>query len=150
MADAFDPRPPQELRHFYDRFVARFRGPGVRLSGYRLRWIAFRTEDLDRGLERAVLDMAWGEDEITRQSQFVARAREAVEGPCSLTFVEVGLKRSMSCEDVEPPPPAVTVLGISMWRTDHPCGLLGRIDLDAQACPTGAAHEPLPLVRMGG
>ena len=57
MLDAFDPRPPQGLRYFYDRFAAWFRAPGVRLSGYRLSWIAYRSEDLDRGIERAVLDL---------------------------------------------------------------------------------------------
>jgi hypothetical protein len=46
------------LLAFYDRFSARFRSPGVRLRGYRLRWIAFRSEELDRGTEHAVLDLA--------------------------------------------------------------------------------------------
>jgi hypothetical protein len=64
MSDAFDPRPPQELRAFYDRFSARFRAPGVRLCGFRLRWIAYRSEELDRGVERAVLDLAWGEEAV--------------------------------------------------------------------------------------
>jgi hypothetical protein len=150
MADAFDAQPPHELRTFYDRFAARFRRPGVHLAGYRLRWIAFRTEDLDRGVERAVLDLAWGEEDVTRQAQFVTRAREAAGEPCCLTFVQVGLKRAMRCDEAVPPAPAVTVLSISMWRSDHPCGLLGRIDLDAQVRPTGTTRNPLPLLRMGG
>jgi hypothetical protein len=150
MSDAFDPRPPQQLRAFYDRFAARFRAPGVRLAGYRLRWIAYRTEELDRGVERAVLDLAWGEEDVTRQAQFVARARDEAGDRCPLTFVEVGLKRSLRCGPSEPLAPAAVVLGISIWRTDHPCGLVGHIDLDAQVRPTGAAREPLPLVCMGG
>jgi hypothetical protein len=56
MPDAFDPRPPQELHAFYDRFSARFRAPGVRLAGFRLRWIAYRSEELDQDVERGVLD----------------------------------------------------------------------------------------------
>jgi hypothetical protein len=43
-----------------------------------------------------------------------------------------------------------SVLRISMWRTDHPCRLIGRIELDAEGRPTGSAQAPLPLVRMGG
>lgn len=42
------------------------------------------------------------------------------------------------------------VLRLSMWRTDHPCELIGRIELDAGGRPTDSAQAPLPLVRMGG
>jgi hypothetical protein len=150
MLDAFDPRPPQELRAFYDRFSARFRAPGVHLCGYRLRWIAFRTEDLDRGNERAVLDLAWGEESVTRQAQFVARAREEAGEGCGLTFMEVGLRKSLWRGDGGPLAPATVVLAISMWRSGHPCGLLGRIEMDAKGRPTGPAQAPSPLVRMGG
>jgi hypothetical protein len=150
MPDAFDPRPPQELLAFYDRFSARFRAPGVCLRGYRLRWIAFRSEDLDRGTERAVLDLAWGDESVTAQAEFVACAREEVQEGCSLTFVEVGLRRSLLCGNGEPLAPATVRLCISMWRTDHPCGLIGRIEVDAEGRPTGSAQAPLPLVRMGG
>jgi hypothetical protein len=150
MPDAFDPRPPQELLAFYDRFSARFRSPGVRLRGYRLRWIAFRSEDLDRGIERAVLDLAWGDESVTAQAEFVARVREEVQEGCSLTFVEVGLRKSLLCGNGEPLAAATVVLAISMWRSGHPCGLLGRIELDTEGRPTGSAQAPLPLVRMGG
>ncbi len=150
MPDAFDPRPPQELRAFYDRFSARFRAPGVRLCSYQLRWIAFRSEELDWGIERAVLDLAWGEENVTRQVQFVARVREEVPAICSLTFVEVGLRKSLRCSDDEPVVTAKPVLAISMWRSDHPCGLFGLVDLNAQGRPTGSVRAPLPLVRMGG
>ena len=150
MSDAFDPRPPQELRAFYDRFSARFRAPGVRLCGFRLRWLAYRSEELDRGVERAVLDLAWGEEAITRQAQFVARAREEADEGCGLTFVEVGLRRSLLCGSGEPLAPATVVLAISMWRSGHPCGLLGRIELDAEGRPRGSAQAPMPLMRMGG
>jgi hypothetical protein len=121
MSDAFDPRPPQELRAFYDRFSARFRAPGVRLCGFRLRWIAYRSEELDRGIERAVLDLAGGEEAVTRQAQFVARAREEADKGCGLTFVEVGLRRSLLCGGGEPLAPATVVLAISMRRCGHPC-----------------------------
>lgn len=150
MPDAFDPRPPQELRAFYDRFSARYRAPGVRLCGFRLRWIAYRSKELDQGIERAVLDLAWGEESVTRQAEFVARAREEVQEGCSLTFVEVGLRRSLRYGSDELLAPATVVLAISMWRSGHPCGLLGRIELDAVGCPTGSAQAPSPLVRMGG
>jgi hypothetical protein len=150
MPDAFDPRPPQELLAFYARFSARFRSPGVCLRGYRLRWIAFRSEDLDRGTERAVLDLAWGDESVTGQAEFVARAREEVRAGCPLTFVEIGLRRSLRCNGGEPLASATVVLAISMWRSGHPCGLLGRIELDAEGRPTGSAQAPLPLVRMGG
>lgn len=136
------------MQAFYGRFSARFRAPGVRLCGYRLRWIAYRCEELDRGMERAVLDLAWGDDNVTRQVQFVARALEEVQGACALTFVEVGFKRALRAAGDEPLAPVV--LRISMWRSDHPCGLLGRIEVDAQGRPTGSAQAPLPLVRMGG
>jgi hypothetical protein len=148
MPDAFDPQPPQQLRAFYDLFSARYRAPGVRLCGFRLRWIAYRCEDLDRGIERAVLDLAWGEENVTRQVLFVARALEEVQGACALTFVEVGLRRPQRTAGAASLAPVV--LGISMWRSDHPCGLLGRIELDAGGRPTGPVHAPLPLVRMGG
>jgi hypothetical protein len=150
MSDAFDPRPPKELQAFYDRFSARFRGPSVRLAGFRLRWIAYRSEELDRGIERAVLDLAWGEESVTRQAQFVARAREEAGEGCGLTVVEAGFRRSLRCGIGEPLAPATVVLTISMWRSGHPCGLLGRIELDAEGRPTGLAQAPLPLVRMGG
>jgi hypothetical protein len=150
MSDAFDPRPPKELRAFYDRFSARFRGQGVRLAGFRLRWIAYRSEELDRGVDRAVLDVAWGEEGITRQAQFIARAREEADEGYGLTFVEVGLRRSLRCGAGQVLAPAAMVLAISMWRSGHPCGLLGRIELDAEGWPTGSAQAPLPLVRMGG
>ncbi|WP_157118926.1 hypothetical protein [Azohydromonas lata] len=150
MSDAFDPRPPQELRAFYDRFSARFRSPSVHLCGYRLRWLAFRSEELDWGIERAVLDLAWGDESVTRQAEFVARAREEVPAGCSLTFVEVGLRKSQRCANAAPLAPPRVVLTISMWRSGHPCGLLGRIDLDAEGRPTGSAQAPSPLVRMGG
>ncbi|WP_298233037.1 hypothetical protein [uncultured Azohydromonas sp.] len=148
MPDTFDPRPPQELPAFYDKFAARYCAHGVRLFGFRLRWIAYRSEELDRGIERAVLDLAWGEENVTRQVQFVARALEEVQGAFALTFVEVGCKRMLWGADDELMKPAV--LRISMWRTDHPCGLIGHIELDAEGRPTGAAQAPLPLVRMGG
>ncbi|WP_029002004.1 hypothetical protein [Azohydromonas australica] len=150
MSDAFDPRPPQELRAFYDRFSVRFRSPGVCLCGYRLRWIAFRSQELDRGIERAVLDLAWGDESVTRQAEFVARAREEVQAGCSLTFVEVGLRRSYLYGKDQPLTPPRVLLAISMWRSGHPCGLLGRIELDAEGRPTGSAQAPSPLVRMGG
>ncbi|NML16964.1 hypothetical protein [Azohydromonas caseinilytica] len=150
MSDAFDPRPPQELLALYNRFSARFRSPGVRLRGYRLRWIAFRSEDLDRDIERAVLDLAWGDESVTGQAEFVARAREEVQAGCSLTFVEVALRRSLRCAGGEPLAPATVVLAITMWRSGHPCGLLGRIELDAEGRPTGSVQGPLSLVRMGG
>jgi hypothetical protein len=150
MPDAFDPRPPQELRAFYDRLSARFRAPGVRLAGFRLRWTAYRSEELDRGIERAVLDLAWGEESVTRQAQFVARAREEASDNCSLTFVEVGLRRAVRYTGGEPLAPATVVLAISMWRSGHPCGLLGRIELDAEGRLMGSVQAPLPLVRMGG
>jgi hypothetical protein len=123
--------------------------PGVRLAGFRLRWTADRSEELDRSIERAVLDLAWGEESVTRQAQFVARAREEAGEECGLTFVEVGLRRSLLCGSGEPLAPAMVVLAISMWRCD-PCGLLGRIELDAEGRPRGAAQAPLPLMRMGG
>jgi hypothetical protein len=148
MPDAFDPQPPQQLRALYDRFSARYHAPGVRLSGFKLRWIAYRSEELDKGIERAVLDLAWGEENVTRQVQFVARALEEVQGACTLTFVEVGCKGMLWGTDDDMLTPAV--LRISMWRTDHPCGLIGRIALDAEGRPTGLAQAPLPLVRMVG
>jgi hypothetical protein len=148
MPDAFDPQPPQQLRAFYDRFSARYHAPGVRLSGFKLRWTAYRSEELDKGVERAVLDLAWGEENVTRQVQFVARALEEVQGAFALTFVEVRCKGMLWGADDEQLMPAV--LRISMWRTDHPCGLIGRIELDAEGRPTGSAQAPLPLVRMGG
>ncbi|WP_066343331.1 hypothetical protein [Azohydromonas lata] len=150
MPDAFDPQPPQQLRAFYDRFSARYHAPGVRLSGFKLRWIALRSGELDQGIERAVLDLAWGEELVTRQAQFVARAREEAPEGCSLTFVEVGLRRPLRCADGGLLAPATVVLAISMWRSGHPCGLLGRIELDAEGRPMGSAQAPLPLVRMGG
>jgi hypothetical protein len=148
MSDAFDPRPPQQLRTFYDRFAVRYRAPGVRLSGFRLRWIAYRNKDLDQGIERAVLDLAWGEEAVTRQAQFVARAHEEADEGCGLTFVEVGLRRRLRCECNDPMGPAV-MLYISMWRSDHLCWLLGRIELDAEGRPTGSVQAPLRLLRMG-
>ena len=148
MPDAFDPQPPQQLRAFYDRFSVRYHAPGVRLSGFRLRWIAYRSEELDRGIERAVLDLAWGEEHVTRQVQFVARALEEVQGACALSFVEVGFKRVLWGAGDELLVPGV--LRISMWRTDHPCGLIGRIDLDADGRPMGSVQPPVPLLRMAG
>jgi hypothetical protein len=136
------------LRAFYDRFSARYHAPDVRLSGFQLRWIAYRCEDLDRGIERAVLDLAWGEENVTRQVQFVARALEEVQGACALSFVEVGFKRVLWGAGDELLVPGV--LRISMWRTDHPCGLIGRIELDANGRPIGSAQPPLPLLRMAG
>jgi hypothetical protein len=150
MSDAFDPQPPQELRAFYDRFAARFCAPGVHLYGFSLRWIAYRSEELDRGIERAVLDLAWGEETVTRQARFVARAREEVQEGCALTFVEAGFRSSLQCRGGDPLASAPEVLAILMWRSDHPCGLLGRIELDGEGRPTGSAQAPLPLVRMGG
>lgn len=150
MPDVFDPWPPQPLRAFYARFSARYCAPGVCLRGYRLRWIAYRSDELDWGIERAVLDLVWGEDDVTRQSCFVERAREEAGARCRLTFVEVGLKRSQGAQPGSAPALASGVLGISMWRTDHPCGLTGRIELNAQGHPTGCVREPRPLMRMGG
>jgi hypothetical protein len=86
---------------------------------------------LDCGVERAVLDLAWGEEAVTRQAQFVERAGEVGEGR-SLRFVEVGLKPLTWFSLNERPMPDKVVLGISMWRSDHPCGLLSRIELDAR------------------
>ncbi|WP_028998639.1 hypothetical protein [Azohydromonas australica] len=148
MPDAFDPQPPQQLRAFYDRFSARYRAPGVRLSGFQLRWIAYRSEELDRAIERAVLDLTWGEEDVTRPVQFVARALEAVQGACALSFVEVGFKRVLQAGGEAALAPVV--LRILMWRTDHPCGLIGRVELDAGGRPTGSAPPPLPLLRMAG
>jgi hypothetical protein len=148
--NAFDPQLPQELRAFYGRFSAQFRAPGVHLCGFRLRWIAYCSEELDRGIERAVLDLVWGEDAVTRQARFVTRAPEEVQEGCALTFVEVGLRNSLRCRGADPLAPAAVLLGISMWRSDHPCGLLGRIELDAQGRTTGSVQAPLPLVRMDG
>lgn len=150
MPDAFDPRPPHQLRAFYDRFSARYRAPGVRLCGFRLRWTAYRSEELDRGIERAVLDLAWGEEDVTRQAQFVAHAHEGADEGCRLTFVEVGLRKWLWCASTGLLVPPTVRLCISMWRSDHPCGLLGRVELDGEGRPTGSAQAPLPLVRMGG
>lgn len=150
MADAFDPQPPQALRLFYGRFAPRFAAPGVCLSGYRLRWMAFRSADLERGVERAVLDLGWGEEGVTRQSRFVALAGETAGAGCGLTFVEVGLKPSPRCGAHGVQASTRLMLGISMWRSGHPCGLLGGIVLDAQGRPVGAARQPLPLLRMAG
>jgi hypothetical protein len=111
---------------------------------------AYRSEDLDQGIECTVLELAWGEEGVARQAQFVARAREEIDAGCGLTFVEVGLRRSLRCGSGEPLAPVTVVLVISMWRCGHPCGLLGRIELDAEGRPTGAAQAPLPPVHLGG
>jgi hypothetical protein len=42
LSDVFGPK-PEKLRAFYNRFSACFRTPGVRLCGFRLRWISCRS-----------------------------------------------------------------------------------------------------------
>jgi hypothetical protein len=42
VSDVFSPK-PEELRAFHNRFLARFRAPGVRLCGFQLRWISCRS-----------------------------------------------------------------------------------------------------------
>lgn len=95
MSDAFAPQPPQALYVFNGRFAARYAAPGVCLCGLRLRWIAYRSAELKRGVERAMLDLAWGEEAVTRQARFVARPRGEAGVSRGLTFVEVGLKSSL-------------------------------------------------------
>jgi hypothetical protein len=90
----FPPRPSPFLLSVYARLALRYMAPHVRLAGFQSRWIAFRRDDLEQGIERAVLDTTAGPLTPSREAELMAQARSAAGPDRALVIAEMALKRS--------------------------------------------------------
>jgi hypothetical protein len=145
----FPPRPSPFLLEVHGRLAARYMAPHVRLADFQSRWIAFRRDDLEQGIERAVLDTTAGQWTRAREAELLAQAREAAGPDSALVIAEMAVKRATD-EEVEGEE-AVTsrIMTVALRETGPFWGVVGFVELDHEGRPTGRVGGPMPLMIEG-
>jgi hypothetical protein len=145
----FPPRPSPFLLEVYARLASRYMAPHVRLAGFQSRWIAFRRDDLEQGIERAVLDTTPGPLTQAREAELRAQAREAAGPDGALVIAEMAAKRAT--DEAADGEDAVTsrIMTVALRETGQFWGLVGFVELDNEGRPTGRVGGPMPLMTEG-
>ncbi|WP_028998482.1 hypothetical protein [Azohydromonas australica] len=144
----FPPRPSPFLLDVYARLASRYMAPHVRLAGFQSRWIAFRRDDLEQGIEHAVLDTTAGRLTQARQAELMAQAREAAGPGRALVIAEMAVKRATNEEAEGDEAVTSRIMTVALRETGQPSGVLGFVELDNDGCPTGRTGGPMPLLTL--
>ena len=145
----FPPRPSPFLLEVHARLASRYMAPHVQLAGFQSRWIAFRRDDLEQGIERAVLDTTPGQLTQAQEAELMAQAREAAGPGGALVIAEMAVKRAT--DEAAEGDEAVTcrIMTVALRETGQPWGVVGFVELDNEGRPTGRVGGPMPLMTEG-
>ncbi len=147
--DDLPPRPSPFLLEVHARLASRYMAPHVRLAGFQSRWIAFRRDELEQGIERAVLDTTPGQLTSARKADLMAQAREAA-GPGSVLFIaEMAIMRSRDEEAEGEEAVTSRIMSVALRETGQFWGVVGFVELDHEGRPTGRVGGPMPLMIEG-
>lgn len=143
------PRPSPFLLEVHARLASRYMAPHVRLAGFQSRWIAFRRDELEQGIERAVLDTTPGQLTPARKAELLAQAREAAGPDRALVIAEMAIMRSTDEEAEAEEAVTSRIMTVALRETGQCWGLVGFVELDSESRPTGRVGGPMPLMSEG-
>lgn len=140
---------PESLTAIFTRFANSYSSAGIRFSDFPGRWMAFEATELERGVERALLDIEPPKgDVLEAKDKFDADATAAAGAGVEVITVSMYLaQRSMVvCSADEPGEsgPSNAMLSISVSSSEQSLGVSGYIELDDQDVPVRVG-QLLPL-----
>lgn len=144
------PQLPPSLTAIFDRFAHSYSSAGTRFSDFPGRWLAFQASELQRGVERPLLDIEPPRDDILEaKDRFDADAMQAAGAGVEVIIVSMYLaQQSMvvrnagtaAAEAGSPNP----MLSISVSSSEQSLGVSGYLELDGQGVPVRVG-QLLPL-----
>jgi hypothetical protein len=140
-----DARLLEMLQGLHVRLLSRYGAPGVRLEGFKGRWLVFGSAELDAGLERALIDAESLQDEMVQgpeELEAIARIVVGEENRAILVAIEWA-------DSAEASGPAARHLCLSAWSPDEPVLLSGCIAVDGAGRPIAVVRSG-SIVRRGG
>jgi hypothetical protein len=123
--------------------------PHVRLAGFQSRWIAFRRDDLEQGIERAVLDTTPGQLTQAREAELMTQARASAGPDGALVIAEMAVKHSTDEEAEGQEAVTRRIMTVALRETGQSWGVVGFVELDNEGRPTGRVGGPMPLMTEG-
>jgi hypothetical protein len=143
------PQLPKSLTAIFNRFADSYSSAGVRVSDFPGRWLAFQAAELERGVERPLLDIEPPQDDVLEaKDKFDADAMEAAGAGVEVIIVSMYLaQQSMvvrGAGTAAEPGPKGPMLSISVSSSQQSLGVSGYVELDSQGVPT-RVDQLLPL-----
>ena len=142
-------QPSPFLLKVHARLASRYMAPHVRLAGFQSRWIAFRRDELEQGIERAVLDTTPGQLTPARKAGLMAQARKAAGPDSALVIAEMAIMRATDEEAEGEDAVTSRIMTVALQETGQPWGLVGFVELYSESRPTGLVGGPMPLMTEG-
>jgi hypothetical protein len=143
---------PESLTAIFDRFANSYSSAGTRFSDFPGRWLAFQATDLERGMERPLLDIEPPQaDVLEAKDKFDSDAMLAAGAGVEVIIVSMYLaQQSMivrrageSCETGSANP----MLSISVSSSEQSLGVSGYVELDSHGVPVRVG-QLLPLFSL--
>jgi hypothetical protein len=140
---------PESLTAIFNRFASSYSSAGVRFSDFPGRWLAFQAAELERGVERPLLDIEPPQDDILEsKDKFDSDAMLAAGAGVEVIIVSMYLaQQSMVVRRAggpAEPGPSSPMLSISVSSSEQSLGVSGYLELDSQGVPVRVG-QLLPL-----
>jgi hypothetical protein len=131
---------PESLTAIFNRFASSYSSAGVRFSNFPGRWVAFEAAELERGVERALIDIEPPQDNVLEakdkfDSDAMLAAGEGVEVIIVSMYLaqqSMVVRRAGGTEELDPPG---LMLSISVSSSEQSLGVSGYVELDSQGSP---------------
>ena len=143
---------PKLLTAIFNRFATSYSNAGMRFSDFPGRWLAFKAGELERGVERPLLDIEPPQDNVLdAKDKFDSDAMLAAGAGVEVIIVSMYLaQQSMVVRragESEGPAPSDPMLSISVSSSEQSLGVSGYVELDSQGCPVRVG-QLLPLFNL--
>lgn len=131
---------PESLTAIFTRFASSCSSSGMRFSDFPGRWVAFQATELERGVERALLDIEPPKDNVLQaKDKFDADAAAAAGAGVEVITVSMYLaQQSMvvcTIDETHESAPSNPMLSISVSSNEQSLGVSGYVELDSQGVP---------------
>ncbi len=140
---------PESLTAIFTRFANSYSSSGIRFSDFPGRWVAFQANELERGVERALLDIEPPQDDVLEaKDKFDADATAAADAGVEVITVSMYLAQQsmVVCDagEADEPGPSNPMLSISVSSSEQSLGVSGYVELDSEGVPVRIG-QLLPL-----
>jgi hypothetical protein len=140
---------PESLTAIFNRFASSYSSAGARFSDFPGRWLAFQADELEHGVERALLDIEPPQDNVVEaKDKFDSDAMLAAGPGVEVIIISMYLaQQSMvvrSAGETEELEPSSPMLSISVSSSEQSLGVSGYVELDSQGSPLRVG-QLLPL-----
>ena len=143
---------PESLTAIFNRFAVSYSSAGMRFSDFPGRWLAFEADELERGVERPLLDIEPPQDDVLEaKDKFDSDAMLAAGAGVEVIIVSMYLAQQsmvvLRAGESEGLTPSGPMLSISVSSSEQSLGVSGYVELDSQGSPVRVG-QLLPLFNV--